>query len=116
MGMAIGGTSAAAADVSVKPLAYAVDNKSDVSGAFVESMNRVGAVSPKDRVGAAVPVRYPDARVDENTSFLKLQEAVSANRDYNRIATEFSNSYTGYSANGAGTNYSVSGGSVDFYA
>ncbi len=116
MSMAIGGTAAIGNDVSVKPLQYAVNNESRVSDAFVESMNRVGAVSTSERVGAAVPVRYPDARIDPDDTAMRLQEAVTANRQYNQIASEFSNSYTGYTASGAGTAYALSGANVDYFA
>lgn len=95
---------------NIRPMNYAVENKTDFSVAFAEALSRTSAASIK----AASPVGYANAqKVDSTAQAVKAQEA---NRAYNSIAQNFSGISTGYSAASMATGYEMIGSSFDSIA
>jgi hypothetical protein len=98
--------------VQQKPMNYTVDNQSDVSGAFVESMENA---SPA-KVDAAPPVRYPTAQVSSIDSAEQVTRNQQVNRAYNNIASRYSGTVTGYGQDRAARAYGTVGQALDLFA
>lgn len=96
----------------IRPLNYKLQNTSEVSSSYVDSINK--AMETSDPVDAVSPVGYPTAEKVSSSS--SPQSAKAANALFNGIASAFSSSLTGYSANGAGNQYSVVGNNIDLFA
>lgn len=120
MGLSVASLSpiSAASYVSTVPMNYAVDNESEVSGAYIES-RRANSVNGVD---AAPPVRYANATVQEDDNPLNvdrtasLQRNQAANRAYNAIASNFGGAATSYGASGAAASYQTVGQNLDLFA
>ncbi len=65
----------------IKPLNYALSNKSDVSSVFKENAG-------KNLVENISPVKYPDAKIVD-----KLSKKIEENKAYNDIANKLTPSY-----------------------
>ena len=97
--------------VQQKPMNYLVDNESEVSGAFVESMQ---TASPA-KVDAAPPVRYATASMEEEDPMQRQRQNQQVNRAYNSIASQYSGMVTGYGQDRAARAYQTVGQSVDYF-
>lgn len=109
--MSIGGVSGAYGAYQMyrtQPMNYAVENKSDVSDAYKESMG----VNKSRSMDPVPPVLYPNAqRVQVGKTSGPDEETV--NRQFNQIAQKYSGNTIGYERNGQGQNYQVTGSMFD---
>lgn len=97
--------------VSQKPQAYTIENKSDVSSAYKESLKNT--VTPEGINGPA-PVQY--ATRFNRVSSTSLDKNRLMNRAYNTIASAFGGDVTGYDRNREPSAYGVVGNGVDLFA
>ena len=97
--------------MATRPQNYAVENESEISDAFSESLatNGVGGINGPS------PVQYPNAQVAE-TGHRQAAEAARVNQYYNNVASSFQGAATSYNANGMGSQYSVVGSTIDLTA
>ena len=95
---------------TVKPLNYAISNRSGVSSAYQESVR--GA----DQVGLVHPVRYPNATVTPADPAEKAIEKQSADQGFQAIASRFAGSPAGYQADSSAVAYSMAGNLFDAIA
>lgn len=95
----------------VRPEAYAIDNKSEISDAFAETM----AAQSVQGVMAPTPVQYANAQVEENT-ISAAEESSRTNRMFNNIAAAYQGMNTSYDSNGAAFGYGMVGNSIDLMA
>ena len=92
----------------VASMNYTVDNESEVSASYVESMEQVS----NQYVDAASPVQYPNASVSPTRVVERSQEANAA---YNAVAQRFDQT-TGYNQFSVGQGYETVGALFDQYA
>ena len=92
--------------------AYTVENKSDFSDAFVDS---VKGLSSADSVMGPSPVVYPTATV-MTKKIGQIEDSVRANEGFNSIASGFAGATTGYGRAGDGMGYGVIGAGFDSFA
>ncbi len=93
------------------PMNYAVDNQSEVSGAFVESMQEAAP----SKVDAAPPVRYATATMERVDPMEKAGRSQQVSRAYNSLASQFGGNVTGYGQDRAAKAYQTVGQSVDLF-
>ncbi len=98
--------------VETKPQNYAVENQSDVSDAFSQSL----AVNGASGIMGPPPVQYANAQVSENETAQAGVDSARANRYFNDIASAYQGMSTSYNANGAAEQYSMVGNSIDLMA
>ncbi len=98
--------------VETKPMNYAVENESEVSDAFSESM----AIANAGSVTGAIPVQYANAKQEESTVGAPSIDAARANRFYNNIASGYQGMSTSYDASGAAGQYAMIGSNIDLTA
>ena len=91
------------------PDAYTLDNQSDVSDAFRQSL----AANGVEGIMAPTPVSYPTAHMQEH-QFDRAASATQVNRYYNAIASGFGDATTSYNAAGKGSSYGAVGQSIDY--
>ncbi len=103
-----------ATSLVVNPQYYSLNNQSQVSTAYEQSM-QVGGVSGAAAVKGAHPVQYPNANVYEAQA-TQRQEAVAMESAYNAIATSFDGATTAYSSSLAASSYASVGAGFDAYA
>ena len=98
---------------SAVPQAYTVENQSDFSDAFVESMR---SLSSTDAVEGAAPVQYSTATV-MTRHIGQIEASQRSNEGYNTIAAGFEGRTVGYGAGaGATTGYGMVGSHIDLFA
>lgn len=95
---------------TVKPLNYALANRSGVSSVYQESVQNT------DRIGLVHPVRYPNATVAPADPAEKAVEKQSADQGYQTIASRFAGSPVGYQADSTAVAYSMAGSMFDAIA
>lgn len=95
----------------VRPEAYAIDNQSEVSDAFSQSL----AMQSVEGVSAPSPVKYANAQVEENT-INAAEQSSRTNQMFNNIASAYQGMNTSYDATGAAFGYGMVGNSVDLMA
>ncbi len=99
--------------VDVKPQNYAVENESEVSDAFSESM----AVNGASGITGPSPVQYANAEASEGGQGGSPRvSAQRASQLYNQIASSFQGTTTSYDASGNGGQYAMVGGTIDVSA
>ena len=98
--------------VGSRPMNYAVENESEISDAFSESM----AVANAGSVTGATPVQYANAQREERTPGVPSMDAARANRFYNNIASAYQGMSTSYDASGAAGQYAMIGSNIDLTA
>lgn len=99
---------------SVRPMAYALQNKSSVSSAYTES---VAQASGSNGVTSVKPVSYPNAQVvQESGAASATASAQAVNASFNAIASAYEGATTGYGANSAGYGYDMIGSKFDAFA
>ncbi|MBQ1548674.1 MAG: hypothetical protein IIZ61_09820 [Lachnospiraceae bacterium] len=103
------GVNAVSSYAKTEPMNYTVDNESEVSGSYVQSLKN-GSVN---KVGATPPVRYANATVQSEDAIQKKQDA---SRAYNQIAAAYTNENTTYGANMRGQSYQAVGQNIDLFA
>lgn len=99
--------------VTRSPQMYAVDNESEVSAAYAESVarpeNTGGGIGS---VGSARPVQYANTKT---TAASPMEETQRVSRAYNDIASSFSGLTTSYTQDMSGVQYGVAGSNIDVY-
>lgn len=97
--------------------AYALDNASEVSGAYTDAVRNMNDVSDID---PASPVRYANVkRVTASApagTLDALRNAQSVSKAYNAIAESFGGITTSYDADSTGRSYAEIGANIDLYA
>ena len=98
---------------STVPQAYSIENKSDFSDAFVQS---VESLPSADAVEGAAPVQYPTASV-VSRHIGQLEDSKRVAAGLNSIAASFEGLTTGYGRSGVGSRgYGMVGSTVDLFA
>ncbi len=93
-----------------RPMNYAVQNQSDVSDAYKESigMSKARSMDPTP------PVLYPNAqKVPVGAVKSPAADEETVNRQFNNIASRYSGVNTGYERNGQGQGYEMTGSLFD---
>lgn len=98
--------------VETKPQNYAVENESEVSDAFTQSL----AVNGASGIVAPTPVQYANARTEENAVGGASADAARTNRFFNDIASAYQGMSTSYDASGAAGQYAMIGSNIDLSA
>ena len=99
--------------VETKPQNYAVENESEVSDAFTESL----AMNGVNGINGPSPVQYPNAQVAEpSRAEQQAANATRVNQFYNNVASAFQGAATSYNANGVGSQYEMVGSTIDLTA
>ena len=117
---AIGGISSSSMS-RIQPLRYSLNNQSQVSDDFAASPVAKGGVEPSAQIGKAAPVSYPNAqavpeRTPKEAELLQAEESQKASAAFNRLASAYSGTVTGYGRGGDGTSYGMAGASFDMFA
>ena len=94
------------------PQAYTVENESEVSDSFVESLRGAGY---SNRVDAVSPVQYATANVSVNR-IEQLQKNQETNKAYNDLAASFGGVSVAYGNASQSLGYSVVGSMFDSFA
>jgi len=94
--------------VGTRPQNYAVDNQSEISDAFADSLKTYGATG----VTGPSPVQYTNAQTEDN-KVSAVNDSAKANRFYNDIASAFQGVSTGYGANAQAQSYAMVGANFD---
>ncbi len=97
--------------VEQKPINYAIDNQSEVSGAFKSSLVGLG----RDSVTGAAPVQYPTAQIETNR-INQVEKNQEANRAFNAVAGAHLESVATYNAASMVQSYGMVGSQVDLFA
>ena len=105
--------SGVSAYMKTEPMNYTVDNESEVSGSYVQSL-RGGASANK--VGAVPPVRYANATVQSGDPIQAVQKKQETERAFNQLASAYGNDNTTYGANMRGQSYQAVGQTIDLFA
>jgi hypothetical protein len=93
-----------------RPMAYALQNNSQVSSSFEDSMKIAqGGVTPPS------PVSYPTAQIETNR-INQAEASQETNRAYNQIASSFGSAATTYDANSQSFAYATVGSNIDLFA
>ena len=99
---------------SVSPQNFSVENESEVSDAFSESL----AVNGTDGITGPAPVQYANAsrtRTDE-AALENARSATEVNDYYNKVASSFEGASTSYDAGGNASGYAMVGSHIDLLA
>ena len=88
---------------TVKPLSYALANRSGVSSIYQKS------VQNEDAVSLVHPVRYPNATIAPADPAEKAAEKQAADQGFQTIASKFAGSPVGYQADSTAAAYSMAG-------
>ena len=94
------------------PRAYNVENQSEVSDSFVESLQASGY---SKRVEGAAPVQYATASVTTNR-VSQVQKNQEVNRAYNAIAASFDGFSVSYGADRKNSSFEMLGSQLDLFA
>ena len=94
------------------PQSYNLENKSEVSDSFVESLKASGF---SNRVEGAAPVQYATASVTTNR-IAQVQKNQEVNQAYNAIASSFGNQSISYGADSRNTSFNMLGSQLDLFA
>lgn len=116
MDFAIGSTGIYNSMTRTKPMNYAVDNQSQVSNAYQQSVENISQSSGFQPVGAANPVQYPNQVNVQEASIASIQKSQETNREFNQVAKGFAGQVTGYSAGSVATGYDIVGSQFDAFA
>lgn len=105
-------------DIAVRPFNYSIQNKSDVSDAYTESVDEASKAGTPKELSAVQPVRYPNAQIQaegvEPTK--RMENAKKASQEYNQVAANFAGSSTWYGANAVAGGYATVGNNIDLFA
>lgn len=96
----------------IRPLHYPVDNASDTSSAYSESVRRNGG---KYSVGAARPVMYPDSQSVASGPKKGSEKAREMERAFNKIASDHYGETVLYGSKGEGFGYEAEGRIFDVF-
>ena len=93
-----------------RPMNYVVQNQSDVSDAYKESIG----LSKARSMDPTPPVLYPNAqKVPAGAVKAPQADEETVNRQFNSIAARYSGVNTGYERNGQGQGYEMTGSLFD---
>lgn len=98
--------------VETKPQNYAVENESEVSDAFSQSL----AANGVNGIIAPTPVQYTNAQTEETRIGGASADEARMNRFFNDIASAYQGMSTSYDANGAAGQYAMIGSNIDLTA
>jgi len=98
--------------VYISPMHYPVENTSNVSAGFAESIRRN---SGKYAVGASSPVIYPDHTAVSSGPKKGSKEARRIEEAFNRIASDHYGETTSYGPEGQGFGYEAAGRVFDMF-
>ena len=101
--------------VGIRPQNFAVENESEVSDAFAESLAANGASG----ITGPAPVQYTNAQAVSDRSDAirdRAAESTRVNQYYNDVASSFEGAPTSYDANGQAASYGVVGSTIDLIA
>ncbi len=110
----IGGVSAYSAYSAIRPLEYSIDNQTQTSDAYSDSLRTTDEAA----VDAVSPVFYPDAQEVPSISTaaeLDTDAITQASMAYNKIAEGFAGTVTSYTAGGESAGYQTVGSGLDIY-
>ena len=96
----------------IRPMNFSVDNTSDVSAGFAESIRRTAG---KYSVGASKPVVYPDSSAVSKGPGKGSAEARQIEAHFNRIASDHYGETVGYGPRGQALGYEAEGRVFDVY-
>lgn len=94
------------------PRAYNVENQSEVSDSFVESLQASGYTN---RIEGAAPVVYATASATTNR-IAQVQKNQEVNQAYNSIAASFENFSVSYGADLKYSSFDMLGSQLDLFA
>ena len=98
--------------VETRPQNYAVENESEVSDAFMQSL----AINGTDGIVAPTPVQYANAQRSESGNRVSDLDSTQVNQFYNDIASGYQGMSTSYDASGTAGQYAMIGSNIDLYA
>ena len=116
MALSIGGLSAYGNAVAVRPMNYAVENQSQVSSAYQDSVKQLSGAGSFPGIGATNPVQYANAQYVKVDSTVQVQRAQEAKRGLNTVASGFAGRAVGYDEASATYGYEMIGSTLDLYA
>lgn len=116
MSLAINAINAYSGMSAVRPMNYSVENRSEVSSAYTESVKEAQNTSIFPDIGAVNPIQYPNAQTISINPMEKLAKTQSVSKDMNAIAAGFSGVTTGYDNSSQSYGYQMIGSTIDFYA
>lgn len=116
MAFSIGGLSAYGNGAAVRPMSYAVENQSQVSSAYQDSVKQMSGTDTFPGIGAAGPVQYANAQYVKVDSAAQVQRAQEVSRGLNSVASGFEGRAVGYDADSAAYGYDMIGSTLDLYA
>ena len=96
----------------IRPLNYSVDNMSEQSAGYSESVRRN---SGKYTVGAARPVMYPDSQASVYGPRKGSEKAREIEQAFNKIASDHYGETTSYGPKGEGYGYEAEGRIFDVF-
>ncbi|MGN0160967.1 MAG: hypothetical protein ACI4AQ_06235 [Lachnospiraceae bacterium] len=102
--------------IAVSPYNYSVRNQSDVSDAYIESVDEIGKMNASEDIGIVQPVRYPNAKAQPVDPVKRMQDAQKVNQEYNQVAANFKGNDTWYGADALSGGYQTVGGTIDLFA
>ena len=109
MGLSVGALNSTT--YGVRPMQYALQNQSQVSSAYAESLADAKAVSNVS------PVKYPDSQlVKQSGNVQATASAKEVNASFNKIASAYTGATTGYNEDRTGYGYDMVGSNFDMYA
>lgn len=111
MSLSIGGYYTYNNIAMVKPMNYALSNRSEVSDVY-----QTEATKETRGINAASPVGYANAQAYEVDSLAQLQETQQTAKEFNAIASGFSGTATGYGSDSMASSYELIGSTIDIYA
>ena len=100
--------------MEIKPQNYAVENESEVSDAYSESI----AVNGANSISGPSPVQYTNAQAQGmgGEGHTAAANAARVSRFYNQVASSFQGAATSYDANGRAGQYATVGSTIDLTA
>ncbi|MBQ6442490.1 MAG: hypothetical protein IJJ13_07875 [Lachnospiraceae bacterium] len=110
MSLSVGAIGSLGQPSTVKPLNYALSNRSGVSSVYQKSVQNT------DEVGLVHPVRYPNATLAPADPAEAAAEKQSADQGFQAIASRFAGSPVGYQADSTAVAYSMAGSMFDAIA
>lgn len=111
MGVLVG--RAKGSGLSVRVLNYSIENRADVSDAYLQAVSRNSSAEELKPVGAVEPVGYTTAEANNVNSLLYIEKAQKMQQKLNDIASEYKESATGYDVNRKAVRYQLVGTNID---
>ena len=110
MSLSVGAIGSIGQMSTVKPLNYALANRSGVSSIYQKS------VQSEEAVSLVHPVRYPNATIATADPAEKAAEKQAADQGFQNIAARFAGSPVGYQADSSAVAYTTAGSMFDAIA